>query len=338
MSKEESEPSPLIPNDSSDPQLIPTIPPPQNSKTNYTKIILGLLIGQLLSILSVLNGLCSQYLETKRNLVIPLLLTTSYYFLLFITWIIITREIHKPKLIYIILTIIDSQANFINVYTFSLIQFEYPFIINFSSSIWTFLLTIIFIKKYKYKPLHYISIFISFIGILLAMFGTLHSLWDISSIFTNTKGLLLCLLTSVLYASSVVLQEIYLDENESIYNYFPWFGIIGTIITFCESFVFGELNKAIDYKVYYDIYNVMAFVSFGVILVTFTSISPFFIKKFSALMFNIGLASTVFWSYIGNVIMNTETVGEKNVFYFIGFAIIVFGLVMFYYREVEIKK
>ena len=170
------------------------------------------------------------------------------------------------------------------------------------------------------------------------MFGTLHSLSDISSIFTNTKGLLLCLLTSVLYASSVVLQEIYLDENESIYNYFPWFGIIGTIITFCESFVFGELNKAIDYKRYYDIYNVMAFVSFGVILVTFTSISPFFIKKFSALMFNIGLASTVFWSYIGNVIMNTETVGEKNVFYFIGFAIIVLGLVMFYYREVEIKK
>ena len=101
MSKEESEPSPLIPNDSSDPQLIPTIPPPLSSKTNYTKIILGLLIGQLLSILSVLNGLCSQYLETKKNLVIPLLLTSSYYFLLFITWIITTREIHKPKLIYI---------------------------------------------------------------------------------------------------------------------------------------------------------------------------------------------------------------------------------------------
>lgn len=335
MSKEESDPSPLIPNDSSPPQIIPDISPQSNTKTNYTKIILGLLIGQLLSILSVLNGLCSQYLETKRNFLIPLLLTTSYYFLLFITWIITTREIHRPKLIYIILTIIDSQANFINVYTFSLIQFEYPFIINFSSSIWTFLLTIVFIKKYKYKIIHYISILISFIGILLAMLGTLHSLSDISAMFTNIKGLLLCLFTSILYAVSVILQEMYLDENENIYHYFPWFGIIGTVITFCESFVFGELNKMIDYT-NYDLYTIIAFIGFGIILVTFTSISPFFIKKFSALMFNIGLASTVFWSYIGNLIMNNE--GDKNVFYFIGFVIIVSGLVLFYYREVEIRK
>ena len=241
MSKEESEPSPLIPNDSSDPQLIPTIPPPQNSKTNYTKIILGLLIGQLLSILSVLNGLCSQYLETKRNLVIPLLLTTSYYFLLFITWIIITREIHKPKLIYIILTIIDSQANFINVYTFSLIQFEYPFIINFLSVIWTVLLTMLFITKYTYTHIHKIGLLITFTGICIILCSNI----SISHLFNSQslKGLFCCLVTSVLYSVNSILQEKFLDSNEEIFGYLPWMGLIGSAISFVQALLFGEFAQ-----------------------------------------------------------------------------------------------
>ena len=328
---------PIIPNDSSyENEIIEgaTVVVPKQSP-NYKKIILGLIIGQVLSILSVMNGLCSQYLEIKRMLMIPLILNSIYYLFLFILWIIITRKVEKPKIIYIIIAIIDSQANFICVYTFGAVKFEYPFIINFSSSIWSFFMTLIFVKKYKYRLIHFISVLISLIGVVLTLVGTFKNLSDVSLMFQNVKGLLLCLASSILYAITSILQEIYLDKNENIRNYFVWTGGLGTLITFLESFIFSELNILINYT-NYDFWIIFAMICFGLILMGFASIAPFYIGKFSAVMFNVGLASTVFWSYIGNLILNGDEANEKNVFYFVGFAIIIIGLVIFYYRDVQI--
>lgn len=337
MLEKKSKDYPIIPNDSSnekEPIEESSIVTPKQSP-NYKKIILGLIIGQILSILSVMDGLASQYLEIKRTLMIPLILNSIYYLLLFILWVIVNRKIEKPKIIYIIIAIIDSQANFICVYAFGVVKFEYPFIMNASSSIWSFFMTLVFVKKYKYKIIHFISVFISLIGVLLTLIGTFKNLSDISLMFQNVKGLLLCLASSILYAISSILQEIYLDKNENIKNFFIWTGCLGTLITFFESFIFEELNKLINYT-NYDFWLIFAMICFGLILMGFSSIGPFFIGKFSAVMFNVGLASTVFWSYIGNLILNGNEANEKNIFYFVGFATIIIGLVIFYYRDVQI--
>ena len=213
MLDKDSKISPIIPNDSSyENEIIEGATVVPKRSPNYKKIILGLIIGQVLSILSVMNGLCSQYIEIKRMLKIPLILNSIYYLFIFILWIIITRKIEKPKIIYIIIAIIDSQANFICVYTFGSVKFEYPFIINFSSTIWSFFMTLIFVKKYKYCLIHFISVLISLIGVVLTLVGTFKNLSDVSLMFQNVKGLLLCLASSILCFHSCV---------GSVMAYFP---------------------------------------------------------------------------------------------------------------------
>ena len=114
----------------------------RNKKSFFLKILLPVLFGQLLSLLCVGSGYCSQYIQNKREIVTPLLINASYYFFLFILYgiIILKLKIQKPKLIFIILSISDTQANYLNIYIFSFVKFEYPYIINVLSSMLFYLL------------------------------------------------------------------------------------------------------------------------------------------------------------------------------------------------------
>lgn len=170
------------------------------NKCSY--ILYNIFLGQFLSILSVFNGILSHSIETKHKVVTPLLMTSSYYFLLGIIWLIYNKFYFKRlRLVYFLITFIDSQANFINVFVFTFIQFEFPFIINFCSVIWTCLFTWLFITKYQYKSSHVIGIFISLVGVIITLYGTFNGMNDVNSLFSNNvKGFCLCLLTSLLYS------------------------------------------------------------------------------------------------------------------------------------------
>ena len=121
----------------------------KNKKSNLFTILFSILFGQLLSLLCVGNGYFSQYIQNKREIVTPLLLNASYYILIFILYgiIILKLKFKKLKLIYLILSISDTQANYINIFIFSFTKFEYPYIINVLSSMWSVLFTIILIKN-----------------------------------------------------------------------------------------------------------------------------------------------------------------------------------------------
>jgi len=179
----------------------------QNSNTmyntqNYTSIIIifNIIIGQVLALIGVGNAAISKIIENDLNFVIPLLLTASYYLLLFLFWIIVKRKIKYPKFSYILITIFDSQANFLNIYAFSVIHFNYPFIINVSCVFWTCIFTCLFIKKYRYTPFNIIGVVVTLLGVIITLVGTFTKLSDAEIIFDNLKGLLLCLAASVCYS------------------------------------------------------------------------------------------------------------------------------------------
>lgn len=319
---------PLQPNDLSD--IIPNNLPKKNK--NKLTITMGIILSQIISLISVSNGIFSRQLEVNYTCVTPLIFTSTYYFVLFIIWLCINRSFGKPNPIYILLTLVDSQANFINVYVFTIIRFEYPYIINFSSAVWSFLLTLLLIKIYKYAFTHFIGIAISLIGIIIAILGTFNHISDIYLLFRNKKGLLLCIGNSLLYALNSVLQEKYLKENHSINDYFIWSGLIGSIITFSESFIFQEiwiLNNVII-----DIYFILYWIGFALSLCLIASVSPFFIMKYSATMFNIGMACTVFWAFVLNIFIQIDMNREFNILYFVGFGFIIGGIIVFNYKKV----
>lgn len=176
---------------------------PNTPTQNYSStafIIFNIIIGQVLALLGIGNATFSMVIEKDMKVVIPLLLTASYYFLLALFWIIINRKISIPKVPYILITLFDSQANFMNIYAFSVIHFNYPFIINISSVFWTCLFTCLFIKRYKYKKVHIIGVVIVLLGVGVTLYGTLTKLVDHDTIFDNVKGLILCLAASICYA------------------------------------------------------------------------------------------------------------------------------------------
>lgn len=138
-------------------------------------------------------------IEKDSNFIYPFLLTASYYFLLALFWILMKRKIKFPKLSYILITIFDSQANFLNIYAFSVVHFNYPFIINVSSVFWTCVFTCIFIKKYRYKKYHIIGVTLSLVGVGVSLYSSYRKLQDDTKL-ENLKGLLLSLGASICYA------------------------------------------------------------------------------------------------------------------------------------------
>jgi len=81
------------------------------------------------------------------------------------------RKLTWPKFKYILITIFDSQAIFLNVLAFSVIKFDYVFIINMSTVFWTIMITWLFIKNYKYRLSHLFSTLLAMLGITITFIG-----------------------------------------------------------------------------------------------------------------------------------------------------------------------
>ena len=286
-----------------------------------------IVFGQLISILSVLNGLACVFIENSFNLRIPLLLTFTYYCFLSLLWLYKSDfKLSKLKTIYFLIALIDSQANFINVYAFTIVQFEYPFIINFLSVIWTIILTYLFIKKYTYTKIQKSGLVISFVGITLTLFCNI-SLKEINIHFI--KGFIYCFITSILYSVNSILIEKFLDTHDEIFNYFPWIGIIGGGISFIQGMFFGEIQIFFNF---FTINAIWMWIVFIITLVSITSISPFFIQKCGASMFNFSLASNIFWSMTIDLLVNYNS----SIFHFgylFGFMLVIIGLLFFYSND-----
>lgn len=138
-------------------------------------------------------------IEKNKGIITPLLLAAGYYFFLFIIWLIFNRKIKLLKWQYIIIAVLDSQSMFLNIYAFSQINFNYPFIINVSSVFWTVLLTWIFIKRYRYKKFHILGVLICLLGVGVTLFGSLRTLSK-ETIMSNLKGLICSIIASICYS------------------------------------------------------------------------------------------------------------------------------------------
>ena len=184
-------------------------------------------------------------------------------------------------------------------------MFSYPFIINISSVLWTFLLTYLFIKLYKYKLSHFIGTIISLIGIALTLYGYISNN-DTSDMNNNVYGIILCIGSSLLYSLSSIVQEIYFKSGTDIYDFFPWFGLIGMIITGIELYAFKNYESLIQNLDKFNTEVILLTVAASGSLFIFVFIVPFFIQRLSASMFNISQVSQIFWSYIISIIFFSE--------------------------------
>ena len=321
------------------------------SCSKIKKILFAIFFGQILSLLSVGNGYFVEEIQKEKKILVPLLINASYYFIIFFLYFFISKcKIKKPKWIYIILSILDTQANFINIYIFSFIDFRYPYITNVLSTIWTVVFTLIIIRIYKYLLNHIIGIILCIIGVFAVFLGTFGKIEDFVEMFKSfndeIKGLLLSILVSILYGLNSVLMEKYIsNENDEIKSYCTWLGIFGFGISIIESFIPKGGNE-FEFKILFvtkinsiDKYVIIYWILAAIILAAFTGLSPFYIQKFSATMFNISLVFTILWSFIIDLILIKKefNFGWLIALYFVGFVIVIVGTVIFNLKEREKK-
>ena len=181
-------------------------------------------------------------------------MNTTYYFLIFLIYFFISKcKIRKPRLIYIILSILDTQSCLINTYLFSFIHFDYPYIMSMLSIIWTVIFSMILLRTYKYLINHFFGMIIWLIGVIAMILGTFNSIKDLKDDFNdfgdNIIGLILCLIASIINGLNAVLMEKYISsENEEIKSYRIWLGIFGFFISVLEGFI-PKGDYDIEYKI-----------------------------------------------------------------------------------------
>ena len=284
----------------------------ENKKRNIPKILLSIFFGQLLALLCVGNGFFAEEIQgkKKKEIVTPSLINTAYYFLIFLIYFFISKcKIKKPRWIYIILSVLDTQSYLIYTFLLSFTPFDYPYIMNLLGSIWIVIFTLIFSKTYKYLSNHIFGMIIWFIGVIAMILGSFNSIKDLKDDFKhfddNIMGLILSLPASISFGLKAVLREKYISlENGEIKFYRTWLGIFGFFITVIEGFIpKGDYDS--EYKIlFYDkkdkivIELSIFWILSSICLVVMTFLSTLYIRKFQITMFNIVLVPAIFWSYI----------------------------------------
>ena len=218
-------------------------------------------------------------------------------------------------------------------------QLNYPFIINSSTILFCWLFTWIFIKKYKYSFLHILGILLSVTGVIVTFYGALQIGEDIiKEIRENYLYFIFSLVSSICYSISTVLMEANFESGKDIYDFFLWQGLLGALCLFVESFAFSEPQNLIRLfkSTKIDYLFLLFLLLFIVLLSIFDLIMPFYIKRHSASLFNISLVSQIFWAFVVEAI---KTQGPaNNYWYYLGFFIILSGIIIFSLVNAEINE
>ena len=322
----------------------------KENDSKIIKILLPIYFGQIISLLKVGSGYCKEKILVNKGILIPFLINSSYYFLLFLLYFLISCfKIRKPKRIYILISLLDILANFINVYILSVSNIEFLYIINIFNTNWSIILTITIINGYKYFINHIQGIIYFFIGGLLLLIGPFYgkSLNDYKTLFEcfnlNISGLFLISFVSFLNGLKVVLVEKYISSKTyEIKSYCTWLGIFGFFISLIGSFIpknkdgfelqilFDTRKNDIDGKVK------MCWLISSLISALITSLAPFYIRKFQAIMLYVSLVFTIFWKFLIDNILIKGKEYETNWFHklsFLGFIIMIFGTILYFWKD-----
>ena len=256
-------------------------------------------------------------------------LTFIYYITFGLFWIIFNHGMVKPKLPYFLIIFFDTQTNFFKYLALSKGDLYYPYIINSSSILFIALLTYIFIKNYKYTWIHILANFLCFFGTILSFFGVLNGKENIiNELKNNFWSLIYALISAICFTFSIISMEIYFNTGKEIYNFFPYLGVFGSITVSIEAIIYYQIKGLeLFYNFSIDLIHILYALLFIIISIILGTMVPFYIKRYSASMYNFFIVNQIFWSFIFTFFV--ENNHDFSVYFYIGFIIIVGSTILF---------
>ena len=297
--------------------------------SNPRKICYIITLGEVIALLSVSSGEISNKVSGNEHRYYATVLNFIYYLTFGLFWTIFNHGLVKPKGCYFLILFFDTQSNFFKILALTKGDLSYPYIINSSSILFIALLTYIFIKKYKYTWKHFLATFLCFFGTILSFYGVLKGKSSIiEELENNFDGFLFSMISAIFFTFTIFFIEIYFNTGKDIYNFFPYLGIFGTLMIAIESIIYFKItNKIIIKNFTIDLVHLLYALLFMIISIALGTMVPFYIKRYSASMYNFFMVSQIFWSYIFNIIFEKEN--HITFYFYIGFIIILGSTVLF---------
>ncbi|XP_057489053.1 uncharacterized protein LOC130775010 [Actinidia eriantha] len=287
------------------------------------KTLVGLGLGQLLSLLITSTGFSSSELA-RKGINAPTSQSFLNYVLLALVYgstLLYRRKALKAKwYYYVLLGVVDVEANFLVVKAYQYTSITSVMLLDCWSIPSVIFLTWFFLKtKYRYRK--FIGVAICVVGLVLVVFSDVHA-QDRSGGSNPLKGDMLVIAGSTLYAISNVSEEFFVKTADRV-ELMAMLGFFGAIISACQISIL-ERNEL--KSIHWSAGAVLPFIGFSVAMFLFYSGVPILLKISGSTMLNLSLLTSDMWTVLIRIFAYHEKVDWM---YFIAFAAVAVGLIVY---------
>ncbi|XP_050214278.1 uncharacterized protein LOC126665502 [Mercurialis annua] len=295
-----------------------------NFKEFWTKkTLIGLVLGQFLSLLITSTGYASSELS-KKGINAP----TSQSFLNYVLLALIYGAVmlyRKQKLkakwyYYVILALVDVEANFLVVKAYQYTSMTSVMLLDCWSIPCVMVLTYFFLHtKYRFKKI--VGALICIAGLVMVIFSDVHSS-DRSAGSKPFVGDAFVIAGATLYAVSNVSEE-FLVKNADMVELMSLLGFFGAIVSAIQIAI---LERTELKNIRWSAGAALPFFGFSAAMFLFYSFVPVLLKLSGSTMLNLSLLTSDMWSVLIRIFAYHEMVDWM---YYVAFAGVVIGLVIY---------
>ncbi|XP_054806347.1 uncharacterized protein LOC129309029 isoform X1 [Prosopis cineraria] len=288
-----------------------------------TKTLIGLGLGQFLSLLITATGFASSELA-KKGIDAPTSQSFLNYVLLAIVYgsiVLYRRQPLKAKwYYYILLALVDVEGNFLVVKAYQYTSLTSVMLLDCWSIPSVMLLTWLFLKtKYRFKKITGVIVCVA--GLVVVVFSDVHA-GDRAGGSNPRIGDILVIAGATLYAISNVSEE-FLVKNADRVELMAMLGIFGGIISAIQISI---LERSELKSIHWSAGATLPFVGFAVAMFLFYSLVPILLKINGSTMLNLSLLTSDMWSVLIRIFAYNEKVDWM---YFVAFGAVTIGLVIY---------
>ncbi|XP_062194059.1 uncharacterized protein LOC133897362 [Phragmites australis] len=290
------------------------------------EVFVGLALGQFVSLLITSTSFSSSELA-RRGVNAPTSQSLLNYILLALvyggTLIYKRRHLTIKWYYYLILGIIDVEANYIVVKAFQYTSLTSVMLLDIWAIPCVIVLTWIFLKT-KYGLRKFIGVGVCVAGVILAVFSDVHASGRAKGP-NPLKGDLLVIGGSTLYAVSNVTEEYFVKKSNRV-EVMAMLGVFGAIISGIQISI---LERQELRSTHWNAGAILPFIGFALAMFLFYSTVPIILKICGATMLNISLLTSDMWAVLIRIFAYHEKVDWM---YFVAFAGTAAGLVIYSYK------
>ncbi|XP_024982486.1 solute carrier family 35 member F1-like [Cynara cardunculus var. scolymus] len=288
------------------------------------KTVVGLLLGQILSLLITSTGFSSSELA-RRGINAPTSQSLANYVMLAVVYggILIHRGrgLKAKWYYYLLLGLVDVEANYLVVKAYQYTSITSIMLLDCWSIPSVILLTWLFLKtKYRFKKIAGVAICVA--GLVLVIFSDVHAADRSQNGSSPIKGDFLVVAGATLYAVSNVSEEFFVTTADRI-ELMAMLGFFGAIVSGIQITI---LEREELKSIHWSSGALLPYTGFAAAMFLFYSGVPVLLKMSGSTMLNLSLLTSDMWSVLIRIFAYHEKVDWM---YFVAFAAVAVGLVVY---------